>query len=279
MRRRWGQLSIGLDIACSLVAVIATWLSVRASRHFAWVAKRNTELLAARADELENFAQRVAHDLLNPMSAVAFGLGTLALRHPDAETKAIVERAGRALQRSGEMVHGILAFARAGARPELDARAQLGAGIRAAVDEILASEPSRPPNVVVEPFRECEVACDDAVLGVILANLLSNASKYTRESPVRRITVRARVGADRVRVEVEDTGRGLPPGLERSIFEPYVRAPGVTQPGLGLGLATVKRLVESHGGAVGVQRVPTGTLFWFELRRVREPPRAVAHDG
>jgi signal transduction histidine kinase len=267
MRRRWGQLSLGLDIACSLVALVATWLAVRASRRFAWFTTRNTDLLAARAEELEIFAERVAHDLLNPMSAVAFGLGTLALRHPDAETTAVVQRANRALERSRTMVHGILAFARAGACPRPDARSLLGGGIRAAVDEILGSEPTCPPSVVVEPFPECEVACDEAVLGVILGNLLSNACKYTRELPVRRIVIRARVGTERVRVEVADTGPGLAPGLEGSIFEPYVRGPGVTQPGLGLGLATVKRLVESHGGSVGARRAATGAVFWFELAR------------
>jgi len=75
-----------------------------------------------------------------------------------------------------------------------------------------------------------------------------------------------------VRVEVEDTGPGLPPGIEHSIFEPYVRAPGVTQPGLGLGLATVKRFADSHGGAVGVLRAEAGTVFWFELPRAPDLP-------
>jgi signal transduction histidine kinase len=168
------------------------------------------------------------------------------------------------------MVHGILNFSRSGARPTPDTRTPLAAGIRAAVEELVASEPQVPPRVEVEPFRECDVVCDAAVLGVILGNLLNNAAKYMKGSAIRRIVVRACVMPERVRVEVEDTGPGIPAGLERVIFEPYVRGPEVTQPGLGLGLATVKRLVESHEGSVGVRRLDTGTVFWFELRRAKD---------
>lgn len=151
-----------------------------------------------------------------------------------------------------------------------DARASLASGVRAAVEELVASEPEVPPQVDVEPFRDCDVACDAAVLGVILGNLLNNAAKYTRGAETRRIAIRASVMPESVRVEVEDSGPGIPEGLEHRIFEPYVRGPDVTQPGLGLGLATVKRLVESHDGKIGVRRLDPGTVFWFELRRAGE---------
>jgi signal transduction histidine kinase len=266
------QLAFALEIASSLVAVLAAWLAVRVSRRFEAVLQQNAELQAARATEFESFAQRVAHDLLSPMSGVVFSLGAIERTHTDAATREVVQRTLRSLARSRQMVHGIFHFARSGARPAAGARSALGAGVRAAVDELLAADLPSPPLLLVEPFEECEVACDEAVLGVMLSNLLSNAEKYTRDSPVRRVTVRARVTAERVRVEVEDTGPGLPPGFEYSIFEPYVRAPGVTQPGLGLGLATVKRLVDGHGGAVGVQRAEAGTVFWLELPRAPDRP-------
>jgi signal transduction histidine kinase len=79
-----------------------------------------------------------------------------------------------------------------------------------------------------------------------------------------------------VRLEVEDTGPGIPEGFEDAIFEPYVRAPGVAQPGLGLGLATVKRYAVAHGGAVGARRTEHGSLVWFELPRAPEDRPAEA---
>jgi len=69
-----------------------------------------------------------------------------------------------------------------------------------------------------------------------------------------------------VRVEVADTGPGLPPGSEQLVFEPFRRAGNSHLPGLGIGLATVKRIVEAYGGRLGVWSTPgRGSTFWFEL--------------
>jgi signal transduction histidine kinase len=83
---------------------------------------------------------------------------------------------------------------------------------------------------------------------------------------VRRVTVRARREDRGLRLEVEDTGSGIPPELQASVFEPFVRGQHQSVNGTGLGLATVKRLVESHRGAVGMQSAyGRGSLFWVEL--------------
>jgi signal transduction histidine kinase len=75
---------------------------------------------------------------------------------------------------------------------------------------------------------------------------------------------------DRCRVSVEDTGPGIPPNKKSILFEPYVRG-SANEPGIGLGLATVKRLAEAHGGRVGVESaLGSGSTFWFELPKA--PP-------
>ncbi|HEY6458617.1 MAG TPA: ATP-binding protein, partial [Polyangiaceae bacterium] len=222
-RERAVQMAVLLEVLSSLVAVVAAWLAIRASRRFGQVLRQNAALQAARADEFEGFAQRVAHDLLSPISGVVFSLGALERAHPDAATKEIVERTLKSLARSRQMVHGIFNFARSGARPTPGAHAALGAGIRAAIEELGAGDLPSPPTVETQPFEDCEVGCDEAVLGVMLSNLLGNAEKFTRDSPIRRIVVRAVVQPSAVRVEVEDTGPGLEPGIEHAIFEPYVR--------------------------------------------------------
>jgi len=86
-----------------------------------------------------------------------------------------------------------------------------------------------------------------------------------RTAPHRCVVLRSTRVDRHARVEVEDTGRGLPPGTQDRVFDPYMRADRSGQPGLGLGLATVKRFAEGYGGRVGVRSGPGGCTFWFEL--------------
>jgi signal transduction histidine kinase len=93
-----------------------------------------------------------------------------------------------------------------------------------------------------------------------------NAIKYMGARPTRKIVVRASPAGHFARLEVEDTGPGIPAEIKATLFEPFVRGPHEDVNGTGLGLATVKRLVESHGGRVGVEStLGAGTLFWVEL--------------
>ncbi|GAO01625.1 sensor histidine kinase KdpD [Anaeromyxobacter sp. PSR-1] len=104
-----------------------------------------------------------------------------------------------------------------------------------------------------------------------VGNPVENAVKYARRGG--RVVVRSSTDAAAIHVEVEDDGPGLPPDLGDRVFEPYVRG-AWDVPGLGLGLATVKRLAEAHGGRVGVRSEPgQGATFWFEL------PRAAAGES
>ena len=128
LRERSVRIALLLEGLSVLVAVLAAWLAMRSERRLAAVLTENAELQASRADELETFAQRVAHDLLNPLSAVTFSLGTLAKRHTDDESKRLTDRVRLALDRSRRMVGGILDFARSGARPVRGRRASLHRG-------------------------------------------------------------------------------------------------------------------------------------------------------
>jgi signal transduction histidine kinase len=109
----------------------------------------------------------------------------------------------------------------------------------------------------------------------LIGNLVRNAIKYMGDQPVRLVDLSVRDLYSCVRIEVQDTGPGLADGLGERAFDPYVRGtPRSEHTGLGLGLATVKRLVEAHGGKVRVRSEPgTGCLFWFELPK-GAPPQA-----
>jgi two-component system, OmpR family, phosphate regulon sensor histidine kinase PhoR len=109
----------------------------------------------------------------------------------------------------------------------------------------------------------------------VFDNLLSNALKFTSEGG--SITVRAREEGEFVRVEVSDTGTGIPQDKLDKIFERFYQVDGTSRRrfgGTGLGLAIVKRIVETHGGTIGVtSQLGRGSTFYFTLPQA---PRATA---
>jgi signal transduction histidine kinase len=172
------------------------------------------------------------------------------------------------LMRVRSVVDALLDFARAGAMPEPGVHASVPQALAGLEDEVRPPAVAENVDLVFGPPPECAVVCSPGVLAVLLTNLVRNSLKYMGESVVRRVRVSARVRRAFVLFEVEDSGPGVPQDLGDRIFEPYVRgkATAAKRSGIGLGLATVKRLVLAHGGDVGVRRSPLGgALFWFEL--------------
>ena len=246
---------------CALFTAGLAWLALRSIR-------RHEEGEWQRREELEAFASRVAHDIRAPLGPPLLALQALTR---DLEAKSrhgrAIERGVCGLQRVNRIVGDLLTFARAGAvGPEVGARASLRAVVDGVVQDVEVEASAAGICVAVDELPACDVACAPGVLSSIVANLVGNAIKYTPEdAPVREVTIRATRADGRVRVVVADTGAGIPAEIQQSIFEPYVRAEA-RAPGLGLGLATVKRLVETHGGKVGVRsRVGKGSVFWFEM--------------
>ena len=272
--------AVVLDAICVLLTVAAALLAWR-------LVRRTTTLLEERADELEAFAGRVAHDVIGPLSAASLALDLLA------RGTAAPERTGRAIEsgragiaRTRLIADGLLAFARAGARPEEGAEADVAEVIADAIKEIAPGNGEREIAIVSEVVAPGAVACNPGVFASLVSNLLRNAVKYAGGGRSPCIVVRARAldkRLGRVRLEVEDNGPGLPAGLGDRVFEPYVRGTDSRQPGIGLGLATVKRIVDAHGGRVGVRSIPgKGCTFAVELpaaQASRPTPRPARADG
>ncbi|MBI2892587.1 MAG: HAMP domain-containing histidine kinase [Deltaproteobacteria bacterium] len=272
IRARSIRLTIILEGLAVLVSALALVTVVKVVRSYEAALGRSNATLSRQASVLEEFAGRVAHDILSPLGAVSLALDYARRGGPNTAT--MLDRGTRALQKTTELVDDLLRFARSGAVPAQGDRADLREAARSTAREIAPAAASANVAVSVEPCEPCEVAASPGVVSSLLSNLLENAVKYMGDSAVRRVTVRVlpRDGAERVRVEVEDTGPGVPTDLADKLFQPHVRAAGTGQRGIGLGLATVKRLAEAHGGAVGVRSEPgKGSLFWFELPLARRP--------
>jgi signal transduction histidine kinase len=109
--------------------------------------------------------------------------------------------------------------------------------------------------------------CDAGLAYQAITNFTSNALKFT--PPSGTVTVRTRLNGDRVRVEVEDTGPGVPPAERGQLFHEHARLspkPTAGEESNGLGLSIVKHLIESQSGAVGADFPEgRGSVFWFEL--------------
>ena len=181
-----------------------------------------------------------------------------------------MERCQRASQRIEQLVDGLLAFARAGGAPD-GASCAADAVIANVVADCRDAATLHHIELVADGAARATVPCSIGVLTSILENLVRNAIKYVGAAPTKRITVRACRAPAGVRLEVEDTGPGIPAEIQTTLFQPFVRGPRETASGSGLGLATVRRLVERHGGAVGVQATAgRGSLFWVELPTAKD---------
>ena len=229
--------------------------------------RRYTELVERRAEELELFAGRVAHDVLGPLGAASLALDVAAADAPPGSRTARLVGSGRAgLRRARVIADALLEFARAGAEPAPGDRADVAEVVRAVNDEIEPEAKLRGIAVEVDVAPGLFVACGPGMLASIVSNLLRNAVKYVGDGAGKRVTVRARAAVTLVRLEVEDDGPGLPATLGDNVFQPYVRGARTGKPGIGLGLATVKKVTEAHGGRVEVRSAPgQGCQFTIEL--------------
>ncbi|HKD43086.1 MAG TPA: ATP-binding protein [Myxococcaceae bacterium] len=261
-----------LDAMNVALGGIAIALAIAQLRRYTQLMESRRQLLERRAEELESFAGRVAHDVVSPLSAVSTFLAILDRHLPSAEEDKLrfgLDRAKRGLMRSTRIVSDLLDFAKA-ARPADGASAALVEVLEGLSEELKPLAREAGVELRIEfPREPCVVSCSPGVLMSLVDNLARNAIKYTADSQVRKVTIRAHIKRTTVRIEVADTGPGIPAEAQALVFEPFVRTSSAEgKPGTGLGLATVKRLATAHNGSVGVESTPGhGSVFWFELPR------------
>jgi signal transduction histidine kinase len=267
-RRRSLEAAAGLAIASVALAALAALIVYRLTAQHDALQRRHAELLEEANAELETFASRLSHDILSPLASTSLAIDSALRVEKDEAIRKKLQRGAGGLERVTRIARALFDFARAGARPRPGERSDVRAVVNEVVDEYRPLADRRGTRLEASVLAQSPVACTDGLLTAALSNLVKNAITHVDGAPGMRVDILAVDAADHVRIEVVDTGPGLPPGTEATIFEPYVRGPGVAQPGLGLGLATVKRIVETHGGAVGVEsHVGAGCRFWMRLPR------------
>ncbi|HXU72589.1 MAG TPA: HAMP domain-containing sensor histidine kinase [Polyangia bacterium] len=264
LRQRNGFFAVLLDGAAMLLAAVLLGAAIRAARLYQRTVEEKRRLAEARASELGHFAARVAHDLKAPLASVLLGT-SLATAYP-SETQRTLQKIQRTSRLMNEMIDALLTVARVEPPTPRAPCTSVANVLDVLIDEVRPSAEAAGAALRMEPYpATATVACSAGVLASILSNILRNAVKYIGGgSGERIITVRVHERDHHTRFEVDDTGPGVPPELEEHVFERYVR--GEESTGLGLGLATVKRLVEGVGGRFGVRSRPgCGSCFWVEL--------------
>ena len=232
-----------------------------------------TELLSAqRKAAWADVARRIAHEIKNPLTPIQLSAERLKRRYlkeiqSDPDTfRACTDTIVRQVGDIGRMVDEFSAFARM-PQPVIKPE-DLGQVLR----EALVLQRDAQPEIeyrVELPEAAPVVPCDRRLLGQALTNLLQNAADGIamrqqadgESAPARapgeaagHITVRVEPGEDMVAIAVEDDGIGLPQGEERErLAEPYVTHKAK---GTGLGLAIVKKIMEDHGGRLGLEDRP-----------------------
>jgi signal transduction histidine kinase len=252
------------ELVGAFFAVAAAYFGVR-------VLVRYLEWSAERSAELEQFAGRVAHDIRSPIGSASLALEIVQKRKDiDTKTRELLARVARTMNHVRQLVDDLLVFATAGGYIVSgewgERKANACEVLGGVVDDATLEADKRGIQLVYErPDPALVVACGPGVLISIATNLVSNAMKFIGDAQLRRVKISARQVRNDVRLEVSDTGPGLAPELREKVFLPYVRGTS-TESGFGLGLATVRKLVEAHWGDVGVEASPEGGCrFWVRL--------------
>jgi signal transduction histidine kinase len=238
------------------------------------VLRRERDALAEVDRRKDEFIAMLGHELRNPLAAIATGLEVLGRRlsnqpAADASLDRVQTRIVRQMGHLTRLVDDLVDIARI-ASDKLELRRKRVA-FQDIIEQAVAmcrplAEQRQHTLVVSVPASRVTLDADAVRLTQVVANLVTNAARYTDEGG--RIQIDCALRGDAVEVAVSDTGRGIAPELLPRIFDKFVQGnkAGDGGLGLGLGLAIVKRLVEMHDGSVSVSSAGVGQGSEFRVR-------------
>lgn len=227
-------------------------------------------------DELQQFAYIASHDLQEPLRTVQSYLQLLRRRYGgklDDDADEFIEFAVEGAQRMRNLITDLLSFARVSSR----ARPFEPTDVGGVVDDV-----ERSLEVYIEERKARiergslpEVNADRNQLRQLYQNLISNALKFN-ESETPRVELGARRQGTQWRLWVRDNGIGMRPEYREKVFEVFKRLNAKDEyEGTGIGLAICKKIVQRHGGEIGMDSSPgEGSTFWFTL-----PPATATKSG
>jgi two-component system sensor histidine kinase HydH len=220
----------------------------------------NTAIKNDKMRTVGEMSSRLAHDLQNPLAIIKNTLEILKLKQPklDEKTKENYERIERAATKMSQLVRDVLDYVRTSNL--LVERTSLTRLLKTVIADIEVPEDIK----VILPAEEVSVYGDIKQLEIVFSNLLLNSIQAIKEKG--KIMVQASDTDDMIVIDVIDNGQGIAKETLPRIFEPLFTT---KQNGTGLGLASCKSIVESHGGTIECSSiVGKGTVFTIKLPKI-----------
>jgi light-regulated signal transduction histidine kinase (bacteriophytochrome) len=225
------------------------------------VAQRTAEL-SATVRELELFSYTVAHDLRAPLRALDGYSYLLAEGGPNAPK--FLERIRSNVAHMSSLIDGLLHYGRLGRQSINRQSINMGRLVETVVGDLKQSYPAVQIEVAPLP----STFGDESMIRQVWTNLIGNACKFSSQSAGARVRVWCEARDNgKLRYFVADNGVGFDMAYASRLFGVFERLHKQNEfAGSGIGLSIVKRVVERHGGSVGVDSTPgAGATFWFEL--------------
>ena len=224
--------------------------------------------LALTNQELEAFTASASHDLRSPLGAIAGQAGLLRDELQTSMNDSIrgrIDRIQSCVRRSSDIIDGLLSLARISRQELLNERVDLSALAQSIVEDLNQQYPRHRVDCRIEP--KLAVNADPRLMKSLLYNLLGNAWKYTSRTEQPRVELGHAEARDTTVFSVRDNGAGFDMSGAEHIFEPFHRLHAAAEfPGIGIGLATVARIVQRYAGRITVESAEgKGTTFRFTL--------------
>lgn len=234
------------------------------------VAERTSALVEANT-ELESFSYTVSHDLRAPIRHIS-GFAALLRSHMgdalDAKGSHFLETIQTASVRMGALIEALLNFSRLGRTELTKQHVELSELVQSVIQELALETSGREIDWAVGPLPSVEA--DPMMMRLVLTNLISNAVKYSRRTPLARVEIGSEVSPDEAIVYVRDNGAGFDMTYGSKLFGVFQRLHADDDfEGTGIGLATTRRVIHRHGGRVWAEgAIGRGATFYFALPEI-----------
>jgi two-component system sensor histidine kinase/response regulator len=236
--------------------------------------REQAQELAAAYRDLEAFSYSISHDLRSPLRAIR-GMTDAFLEEAEdtlsARNRQRLDHVVRGAQRMDQMIEDLLKFCRLSRAALNRYRIDLDGITHRLIDELKAGDPHRQIEVRIDPLPDC--LGDPSLIEQVMANLLSNAFKFTRGRTDAQVAVSSYLAKSGVAAEqvyfVRDNGAGFNTQYADRLFGVFQRLHSQDQfPGTGVGLSIARRILERHGGRIWADSAPgKGATFFFVVGR------------